>query len=105
MADTNPYLAHRRLTTHANVKASKDPFFGFLPRRVRAEQVMKAMVRICTHHPRYASFEAIVAGREGEPIHKSALQSRIQKAVWFKEEVTGIFSDESLLRSGELLLV
>ena len=51
-ANDNPYLAHHYPTrkdagsgSAMGVAAAKEPLFGFVPRRVKGEQVRQAMVR------------------------------------------------------------
>jgi hypothetical protein len=50
-AETNPYLAHLNTGKGSNAIAlgSKEPLFGFVPRRVNEKQVQKVMVRLSTH--------------------------------------------------------
>ena len=54
MAD-NPYLAHRQKSKKGAEDAASstsEPLFGFLPRKVKGDQVRKAMARLSTFQKR-----------------------------------------------------
>jgi hypothetical protein len=49
MADSNPYLAHWNVGKKPEPSvATKDPLYGFVPRKVTADKVEKALVRPST---------------------------------------------------------
>jgi len=81
MVEENPYLAHYNNKASKKEKKAVDagenaPLFGFLPRKVKGEQVRKAMVsvqcivRVDTH---------FCAGTRVESLYKCSSHSPVQK--------------------------
>ncbi|KAJ7774724.1 P-loop containing nucleoside triphosphate hydrolase protein [Mycena metata] len=79
MAD-NPYLAHRHPTqrgagpsgSNSAALGVKDPLYGFLPRKVNADQVRTALehdVNPFTKQPHSAQYKKILASRKKLPVY------------------------------------
>ncbi|KAF5378950.1 hypothetical protein D9757_008730 [Collybiopsis confluens] len=74
----NPYLAHlklsqrRALVETSSVSANREPLFGFLPRKVKGEQVRKAMeheLNPFTKQPHSAQYRKILESRKELPVY------------------------------------
>ncbi|KAL0567041.1 DEAH-box ATP-dependent RNA helicase prp43, partial [Marasmius crinis-equi] len=74
MADNNPYLAHRQKKSGAaaaSTSSSSEPLFGFLPRKVKGEQVRKALehdTNPFTKKPHTAQYKKILEARKKLPV-------------------------------------
>ena len=72
----NPYLAHlppsqRGASSSSSEPFSSEPLYGFLPRKVKGEQVRKAMdhkLNPFTKRPHSAQYKKILEGRMGLPV-------------------------------------
>ncbi|KAH0580334.1 DEAH-box ATP-dependent RNA helicase prp43 [Termitomyces sp. 'cryptogamus'] len=73
----NPYLAHlppseRGASASGSNPASKEPLFGFMPRKVKGEQVRKAMeqdINPFTKQPLSAQYKKILEARKKLPVY------------------------------------
>ncbi|KAL0563151.1 DEAH-box ATP-dependent RNA helicase prp43, partial [Marasmius crinis-equi] len=74
MADNNPYLAHRQKkggAAAASTSSSSEPLFGFLPRKVKGEQVRKALehdTNPFTKKPHTGQYKMILEARKKLPV-------------------------------------
>ncbi|KAG6889618.1 hypothetical protein C0992_004574 [Termitomyces sp. T32_za158] len=73
----NPYLAHlhpseRGVGASGSNPVSKEPLFGFMPRRVKGEQVRKAMehdINPFTKQPLSGQYKKILEARKKLPVY------------------------------------
>jgi len=106
MAGDNPYLAH--LPPHLRGSGSSSPkpttkehpLHGFLPRKVTASQVAKALVRPPLQW-RIAQLTVWCKGKRHQPIYQPTLQCAIQEDSGGPQKVTRLCSDGRVLQTGK----
>lgn len=91
----NPYLAHlppsqRGAGTGSNA-TTKEPLYGFLPRKVNGEQVRKAMV--CTIHILNGKGLIFWSGWRCQPIHEATTFWAVQEDLGDTKETASIYAD------------
>ena len=78
MSFDNPYTKAPPVGKAVSLGA-KDPLFGFLPRKVTAKQVEKALVRVfALLSPFIRSFMPLT-GKRVQPLHQTAAHAAVQE--------------------------
>jgi hypothetical protein len=104
----NPYLAHLQPSQRGagpvtSNPPAKEPLFGFLPRKVKGEQVRNAMVciSISLDTTLRALTDKICLGARYKPIHQATLVSSVQKDTGITQETACVCTDGRVLQHGE----
>lgn len=102
MASYNPYTNRPAVSdSPAPALGSKDPLFGFLPRKVTSEQTLKAMAR-----PRYTRLPIIsdlAIGERHQPLQQKASLCPVQEDPPGPQEAPCLLADGPVPQNGESL--
>jgi hypothetical protein len=78
-----------------------DPFYGFIPRKTKAKDVVRLIVRnIDANVCAIVEFCTSNVGWRCQPVHPPALYLTVQKASRDTQEATGIRADGEVLQNG-----